>query len=216
MTRNVKISIGIAGAFFVLLAAALVVGASNAGKEQNAEAAATEVVRADSHRLSTAKDGKVTLVEFLDFECEACGAAFPLVEQLREDYDGRVTFVTRYFPLPSHSNAQNAAIAVEAAAQQGEFEAMYKKMFETQTQWGEQQGSEAGRFRGFAQELGLDMTKFDAAVADPATLERVKSDVADGEALGVESTPTFFLNGEKITIQSEADLRSQIDEQLAS
>jgi predicted DsbA family dithiol-disulfide isomerase len=99
--------------------------------------------------------------------------------------------VARYFPLPGHANALNAAVAAEAAAQQGAFEAMYQEMYETQTQWGEQQDSKATLFRSFAQELGLDMAAYDAAVADPATLERVLSDRDDGLALGVEGTPTF-------------------------
>lgn len=66
------------------------------------------------------------LVEFLDFECESCGALFPIVEQLRSDYAGEITYVVRYFPLPGHVNSMNAAVAAEAAAQQGEFEAMYR------------------------------------------------------------------------------------------
>ncbi len=74
-------------------------------------------------------------MEFLDFECEACRAAFPLVEQLRSQYGDRVNFVVRYFPIPAHFNAERAARAVESAAQQGKFEPMYKKMYETQSQW---------------------------------------------------------------------------------
>lgn len=93
------------------------------------------IVREDSHQLSTAVDGKVTFVEFLDFECESCGAAYPAIEQLREQYAGRVTFVVRYFPLEGHRNSRQAARAVEAAAQQGKFEAMYDSLFQTQAAW---------------------------------------------------------------------------------
>jgi len=153
----------------------------------------------------------VTLVEFLDFECESCGAAFPIVEQLRDEYAGRVTFITRYFPIPSHSNAENAAVSVEAAARQGRFEAMYQRMFETQAQWGEQQESKAELFRGFAADLGLDMAAYDRAIADPATLERVLADKRDGEAAGVQGTPTFFLNGVQLRLRSGDDLRAAID-----
>lgn len=95
----------------------------------------------------------MTFTEFLDFECEPCAAALPAIEQLRQEYAGRVTFNIRYFPIESHKNARNAAIAVEAAAQQGKLEAMYKKMFETQPSWGEQDDSKAAVFRGFAQGL---------------------------------------------------------------
>ena len=113
-----------------------------------------QVVRENSHRLSSPPDSDVTFVEFLDFECEGCGAAFPAVEQLRAQYGQQVTFVARYFPMPGHFNGERAARAVEAAAQQGQFEPMYKKMFETQSQWGEQQVPADEVFRGYATELG--------------------------------------------------------------
>lgn len=173
------------------------------------------LVRDDSHRLSTPSDSEVTFVEFLDFECESCRAAFPAVEQLRAEYGDRVTFVARYFPIPSHTNAENAAVAVEAAARQDRFEQMYQKMFETQATWGEQQESQADVFRGFADDLGLDMAAYDRAVADPATLERVLRDRADGEAAGVRGTPTFFLDGTRIQPESLDELRSQLDLALA-
>lgn len=89
----------------------------------------------------------VTLVEFLDFACEAYGAAYPFIEQLREQYDGEVTFAVRYFPLPSHKNANNAAYAVESAARQGKFEQMYKRPYDTQIEWGASQDSKAALFR---------------------------------------------------------------------
>lgn len=173
------------------------------------------LVRADSHRLSTAPDGRVTFVEFLDFECESCRAAFPAVEELRAEYEGRVTFVVRYFPIPSHANAENAAVAVEAAAQQGLFEPMYQRTFETQAGWGERQESQAGLFREFADDLGLDLDAYDRAVADPATLDRVRRDQADGVAAGVQGTPTFFVNGTRLMPESLDDLRVALDVALA-
>ncbi|MEX7470365.1 MULTISPECIES: DsbA family protein [Mycobacteriaceae] len=173
-----------------------------------------QLVRDDSHRLSSVPDSDVTFVEFLDFECEACRAAFPMVEQLRTEYGDRVNFVVRYFPIESHFNAERAARAVEAAARQGKFEPMYKKMFETQSQWGEQQVPADETFRGFASELDLDLTAFDAAYNDPATLERINIDVADGEALGVRGTPTIFLNGEQLEFRTYDDMSNAVDQAL--
>ena len=100
-------------------------------------AGAGEVVRENSRVLSRAPEEKAVLVEFLDFECESCRAAYPFVEELRAEYADTVTFVHRYFPLPGHRNSMNAAIAVEAAAEQGAYEKMYQRMFQTQAQWGE-------------------------------------------------------------------------------
>lgn len=176
---------------------------------------AGQVVRDNSHRLNDVPDSGVTFVEFLDFECEACRAAFPMVEQLRTEYGDRVTFVVRYFPLPSHTNAERAARAVEAAAQQGKFEPMYKKMYETQQQWGEQRTPADDVFRGFATELSLEMAAFDAAYDSQATLDRINQDVADGTALGVQGTPTFILNGEQIRPNGYDDLAAAFDRALA-
>ncbi|VEG52703.1 DSBA oxidoreductase [Mycolicibacterium aurum] len=174
-----------------------------------------QVVRENSHRLNSAPDGDVTFVEFLDFECEGCRAAYPAVEQLRAQYGQRVSFVARYFPMPGHFNGERAARAVEAAAQQGQFEPMYKMMFETQDQWGEKQVPADDVFRAFATELGLDMAAWDQAYDSPATLDRIQEDVADGTALGVQGTPTFFINGEEVQIQTYADLGTAIDKALA-
>ncbi|MEW1983865.1 MULTISPECIES: DsbA family protein [Pseudarthrobacter] len=171
-----------------------------------------QVVREDSHRLTTPATEKAQLVEFLDFECEACGAAAPLVEELKKEYGDRITFVNRYFPLPSHKNSGQAALAVEAAAQQGKYEQMAAKMFETQPQWGEKQDFQNALFRTFAEELGLDMEKYDAAMAAEETKERIRKDIADGKALGVTGTPTFFLNGEKLTLNTEAEFRQKLDD----
>lgn len=173
-----------------------------------------QVIRENSHRLTTAPGSEITFVEFLDFECEGCRAAFPLVERLRTEYGDRVNFAIRYFPLPSHFNSDRAARAVEAAAQQDQLEAMYKKMYETQSTWGEQQTPADHVFRGFADELGLDMARFDAAYNSTATRDRIDLDVADGRALGLRGTPSFFLDGEQIQFQGYDDLTQAINRAL--
>ena len=179
--------------------------------EEGSSTGGSSVVRESSHVLDDGGPDAVTVVEFLDFECEACGAFYPIVEDLREKYAGQITYVVRYFPLPGHFNSKNAAIAAEAAAQQDRFEDMYHRLFETQAEWGEAQESRADLFRGFAEELGLDMAAYDAAVADPATTERVELDFNEGRALGVGSTPTFFVDGEQIDLQTLDDLEGAIE-----
>ena len=214
MRRNVILSLLLIAVFVAVVAVAVGVTRppSGTGVADSARtSSAVPVVREDSHVLSDAGEGAPVLVEFLDFECESCRAAFPFVEQLRQEFAGELTFVVRYFPIPSHANAMNAAVAVEAAAQQGRFEDMYTRMYQTQSEWGEQQDSKAPLFRQFAQDLGLDMAAYDAAVADPATQQRVEQDRQDGMALGVQGTPTFFLDGELLQPTSEGDFRAQID-----
>ena len=134
--RNRIITAVAAGVVLLMIGVGVVLQVRSSVKEPPTASAADVTVREDSHRLSDVPDGKVTFVEFLDFECEACGAAFPAVEQLRAAYGDRVSFVVRYFPLDGHFNAQRAARAVEAAAQQDQFEAMYEKMYETQAEGG--------------------------------------------------------------------------------
>jgi protein-disulfide isomerase len=210
MSTNLKVTLSVLGAALAVLLLIVAVNLT----EPKPRAGAT--VRDDSHRLSTAADGKVTVVEFLDFECEACGAAYPGVEKLRAEYGDRITYVVRYFPIDSHPNAYNAAHAAEAAARQGKFEQMYVKLFDNQTAWGHTQESRAQTFAGYAGELGLDMTKYTADVTSTDVAERVKSDAADGTALGVQGTPTFFVNGERFTGQpSYEGLKSAIDQALS-
>ncbi|WP_202638454.1 DsbA family protein [Bailinhaonella thermotolerans] len=213
--RNLAITATVVAAFVLVVGAVFVIGKVGPGGGEAVAAGESRLVRADSHRLQTAADGKVTVVEFLDFECEACGAYFPMVEQLRARYAGKVTFVTRYFPIASHFNAERAARAVEAAARQGRFEAMYRRMFESQKEWGEKRIPADEIFRGYAKALGLDMAAWEKAYADPATLDRIRKDAADGEALGVQGTPTFFLNGKKIQPQSYDEFKAAIDAALA-
>lgn len=169
------------------------------------------LVREDSPRLS--EGDEAVFVEFLDFECEACLALYPVIEDLREEYGDRVTFVVRHMPL--HGNSVNAALAAEAAAEQGEFEAMYHRLFETAEQeWGHQEASQRETFFGYAEDLGLDMEQFETAYDDPATLERIEQSQQDGQALGVSGTPTFFLDGELLQPQSITDLEEAFDAAL--
>ncbi|MEU2660856.1 thioredoxin domain-containing protein [Streptomyces sp. NPDC007325] len=173
-------------------------------------------VRDTSHRLTSPKKSELTIVEFLDFECEGCGAVYPTVERLRAEYGDRVTFVARYFPMPGHRNSTTAALAVEAAAQQGAFEAMYAKLFATQKEWGESKESKASLFRAYADGLGLDMAAYDTAVRAPATLRRIEADQRDGLGLGVQGTPTFFADGIRIAPPSSyEEFKALIDARLA-
>ena len=204
-----------------LLIAIVVYNGTRSGQSQPLTAdpsiapGSAEVVRDDTRYLDEVGDDAVTVVEFLDFECESCAAMYPYVEQVRETYAGQINVAVRYFPIPSHRNSENAAVAVEAAAEQGQLEAMYARMYETQTQWGEKQESKAALFRSFAEELGLDMAAFDEAVADPATLERVVSDRAEGTALGITGTPTFFVDGKMIELTAVDDLDKAVQNAIA-
>ncbi|WP_018348266.1 DsbA family protein [Longispora albida] len=210
MSTNLKLTIGVVVVAVAMVAAVILTtrGSGQAGPEA--------LVRPESHRLSTAADGKVTVVEFLDFECEACGAAYPGVEKLRKEYNGKITYVVRLFPLPGHRNGEPAARAAQAAANQGKFEAMYTKLFDNQKTWGEQRVDQSPVFQKYAAEIGLDMSRFQADFASQAVIDRVAAEVKDGMALDLTGTPTFFVNGKKhdgdYTYES---LKKAVDAELA-
>jgi protein-disulfide isomerase len=219
MKISTKIAIGLSGALVLIVIVimgviSLQAQPSSTAGEGNPETGLASAIREDTHILDDAGEGAVTLVEFLDFECEACAAFYPVIADLRKEFAGEVTFALRYFPLPGHFNSKNAALAVEAAAQQGQLEEMYTMMFQTQLEWGEAQETRAPLFRQFAKELNLNLAEYDATVADSVALARIESDFDDGLELGVASTPTFFLNNRMLQLTSFDDLRLAIVEEL--
>lgn len=227
-SRTTSIKGGSGGAFRIVVTAAValfVAGvlavvliarqAENAASAPPAGASAAGVAKG-ARLLSASSGAKVQVVEFLDFECEACGAVYPTVESLRKQYGDRVQFAYRYFPIPSHFNSTNAARAVEAAQRQGKAEAMYNWMYQNQTSWSEQQTSKAAVFRDAAKQIGLDLQRYDADVASASVANRVKSDYALGGKVGVQGTPTFFVNGTRVDLQQVTDLKTAIDAALAA
>ncbi|BBG03259.1 MULTISPECIES: DsbA family protein [Pseudonocardia] len=215
MTRNVKISLAVVGAFALILAALLFANRPDAPDTAPGGAVAADtLVPAEAPRLNDNPGAPVTMVEFLDFECPSCAQIQPVMSQLVQQYGDRVEFVVRYFPLPNHSNAVPAAVAAEAAHRQDRFIPMYERVFQTQAEWAGAEDA-AGIFRGYAEELGLDMAAYDAAVADPATRAAVQESEEAGLAAGVQSTPTFFVNGEKLNPESVQDITDALDAAVA-
>jgi len=217
-----KVTIGLAAVVAIAIAVVLVLANRDAGKSPVAAVddstgstgQDTALIREDSRIVGTEGSSDVTFVEFLDFECEACGAFYPLVEQLRQQYEGEVTFIARYFPLPSHFNSMRAARAVEAAARQDKFVEMYQLMYENQKSWAEKKVPQDDVFRAYAKEIGLDMAQFDADYADPAVEQRVQKDVDDGTELGVQGTPTFYIDGKLFEPKTVQDFYDTLDKAL--
>jgi protein-disulfide isomerase len=185
----------------------------------------------DSNTLTESDDDKVTVTEFLDYQCPACAAYYDNVtKKIETEYEGRITFVTRNFPLSMHPLAQQSARAAEAAAAQGRYREMYHQLYDNYEQWavapgGQEVSSDEQRattlFDTYATAIGLDLNRFHTDMASPAVQERIDADVAAGEKLGVSSTPTIFVNGTKFDPQGdtfadvEGQLRDMIDEALA-
>lgn len=207
MSTPVKISIAMVVVVALGLGTLLFLGRGD-DAPAGGDGASAPYVREDSPRLT--KGDEATFVEFLDFECEACLAAHPTIKELRSSYGEDVTFVVRYLPL--HGNSMNAAVAADAARMQGKFEEMHDKLFESATEWGHQQTSQAKVFEGYAEEIGLDMEQYRKDIADPKTTARVEQSAEDAKTLGVQGTPTFFLDGEKLEAGTPDDFRKALDD----
>ncbi|GAB2664339.1 hypothetical protein GCM10027271_24110 [Saccharopolyspora gloriosae] len=192
------------------------------------------VAHPDSNKLIEAPDGKVTVSEFLDFQCPSCWQYYSGVTQtIEKEFAGRITFVNRNFPIAkAHPLAETAAQAAEAGAAQGKYKEMYHALYDNYRAWavsddGQSVSDDTARadklFTQYAQQNGLDVDKFRADMKSPAVAERIKKDQADGEKAGVEGTPTFFINGQKWEAGQDAktygdvlnQLRDRLNQELA-
>lgn len=161
-------------------------------------------VQSDDHTEGN-KNAKVTLIEYGDFQCPACGAVFPIMKDLKQKYSKDVLFVFRNFPLISiHANAFAAARAAEAANLQGKYWEMHNQLYETQSVWGQLSSNQQATFEGYAKDLGLDVNKFKTDYESETVADRINRDISSASQFSVQGTPTFVLNGKKVDNPSDA------------
>jgi protein-disulfide isomerase len=147
-------------------------------------------VTEDRDHIQGPADAAVTLVQYGDYECPYCGAAYPIIKQVQARMGERLRFVFRNFPITtSHPHAEQAAEAAEAAATQGRFWEMHDLLYENQERLRDQD------LLGYAETLGLDLDLFDMELAERVHAERVREDFMSGVRSGVNGTPTFYING---------------------
>ncbi len=147
--------------------------------------------------LNGAADAPVVMIEYVDFACPICGLYHPLFQQALQAFEGEIAVVTRHLPLTEiHPNAPAAAVAAEAAGRQGMFDEMADLLFTRRSSTGwDASGTPNTFFRQFAQELGLNMTQFEADLADPALAELVANGRTEANSgLGFTGTPSLVLN----------------------
>lgn len=166
--------------------------------------------------LPATSSAKLTLVEFGDYECPACGEYNLLVKQLLTDFSGKINFVFRDFPLTQHANAVISSQAAEAAGLQGKFWQMHDKLYETQNDWSTSSDAKS-IFIGYAQSLNLDINKFNADIDSAVIKNKIQSGTNDGNLINITQTPTFYLNGVKINnlTGSYGDLKKLISDALS-
>ncbi len=145
-------------------------------------------------------DSKVMLVEYGDYQCPGCGAAYPTLKALSEKYQNQIAFVFRNFPLTTiHPNARAAAATAEAAGLQGKFWEMHNKLYETQSDWQSLSGNERSNFfAGYATGFGLNVDTFKADLSGANVNQKISFDQAVGKKAKVNATPTIYLNGKQI------------------
>lgn len=166
----------------------------------NTPGAVNPVTESDHTKGAPTETAKVTLIEFSDFQCPACGAYYPVVKQLVTEFQTDVQFVYRHLPLRNiHRNAELAARYAEAAGKQGKFFEMHNLLFENQTRWSDAStGNVRTLFEGYGSELGLDIEKLTTDANSKEIGDTIEAQRVDGIGAGVKGTPTFFLNGDMI------------------
>lgn len=210
----------------ILIACVVIFGGILFVTKKDSKTASSSNAQPTNH-VRGATNSKVTFVEYGDFQCPACEAYYPLVEQAFDKYKTEVTFQFRNFPLSSkHQHALAAHRVVEAASKQGKFWEMYKLLYDGQPTWSPSSGAALSSdqvskiFEGYAQQLGLNMTQFDTDRNGSEVNDIIQADVKAGNEApdgGVTGTPTFYINGKKIdtsTVRSQDDFNKFIEDAI--
>src|SRR6266542_3365090 len=154
------------------------------------DAALTLPVSEGRDHVQGPADAGVTLIEYGDYECPYCGAAYPIIKEVQSRMGERLRFVFRNFPISrSHPHAEQAAEAAETAAAQGRFWEMHDMLYENQRRLRDED------LRSYAKRLELDAERFARELAEHVHAPRVHEDFMSGVRSGVNGTPTFFING---------------------
>jgi protein-disulfide isomerase len=144
------------------------------------------------------RDAKIVLIEYSDFQCPACGFYFSILKKLSEEFGENIAIVYRHFPLFSiHPNAKAAAYAAEAAGKQGKFWEMHDLIFTNQDEWINKKNVDE-IFIKYAQSLNLNIDQFKKDFSSKEIKQKIENSYKNALKLGLDSTPTFFLNGKKI------------------
>ena len=158
--------------------------------------------------------GRVTVVEWFDPECESCQAFHPAFKKIMKDYGDRVRFVFRY--MPYHGGSMFAACALEEARELGKFEEALEVLFEKQPEWGSHHEPRPDLIPSYLSAIGIPKDKLFKEYLIKKHGEKIKIDEADGKAVGVNGTPTFFVNGQMVPVLSESVIRGAIAAALAA
>lgn len=157
---------------------------------------------------------KVRLVEFSDLQCPACKSAEPFVKQtVEKNKNNSFQFIYRHFPLTQHVHSRKAANFAEYANSQNKFWEIHDKLFATQDEWASLPDP-TEYFANLGSGFGLDKDKIKEAISKSLFDQKINDDQSEGTRLGVDATPTFYLNGKKLRLQSFTELDSAVSKEL--
>ena len=167
---------------------------------------------AESLHIRGQPNAPVTLEEFGDFQCPPCGAISGPIKELEKDYHRGLRVIFHHFPLSNHAHAREAALAAEAAGLQGHFWEMHDLLYREQPVWSKVADART-LFNSYAGIIGLNIDRFKKDMDSTQVNERVTSDQKHGTALGVQNTPTIFLNNRAVDPKNlnPIDLRAAVD-----
>ncbi|HHI93947.1 MAG TPA: disulfide bond formation protein DsbA [Gammaproteobacteria bacterium] len=189
----------------------------DAGKEeQQAQRAAdnnTALIKDYSVKAGS-PTAKVTIVEFLDPACGTCAQFHPFVKQLMQQYPGKVNLVVRY--LPFHKGSDQMVAMLEAARKQNKFWEVLELMFDTQSQWTVNHVAQPEVFWNFIDRAGVDAARIKQDMSDPAIMNIIQQDLADGKLLGADKTPSFFVNGKPLPSFGFKQLQTLVDTEVSA
>jgi protein-disulfide isomerase len=193
--HKILIGIGVITLLLVGIAVFSLTGTSGlASEEKKTKVDNKFLLNKNSYKKGSPK-AKVSLVEFGDFQCPACATAQPVLRKILSTYKNDVVLIFRQYPLPGHKNARVAAYAAEAAGAQGKFFEMHDLLYENQKDWSESTDPLHQHFMLYAKKLKLDTALFEKEVKESKYKAKIEKDISDGNAAGVNATPTFYING---------------------
>jgi protein-disulfide isomerase len=173
----------------------------------NVEVTETDWVKGD-------REAQTVLIEYGDFQCPACANYYPMIKRLHEEIPTGFKTVYRHIPLTSiHRNALISSYAAEAAGNQGKFWEMHDMLYEKQTEWSEETNASV-QFIEYAKNIGLDEERFKSDIESDQVKQKVEANMTNANSLGINSTPTFYLNGQRIQPRSYDEFKNLVEDQI--
>jgi len=211
--------------FAVIIGGVFLIGGKNSSTQKDGNVVDVSILVPDDvfktsgfvngNYIPASPSATVTLVEFGDYVCPACGVYAPYVKQVLSDYSGKITYVFRNFPLSYHTNAPLASYVAEASGIQGKYWEMHEQLYSTQADWSNLDNP-MDLFISYAKELNLNIDKFSIDINSDEIKQIIKRDTEDGNKVKLSGTPTFYINGIEMKITGDPkQLSDLIQKELA-